>query len=85
MFIVELLIYTKDGVRDPEGETIYRYMVSKVSSLVKEVRAGKYLRFTLDVESKEKAIEEVVRVSNELMLYNPLVHKIEVRIRDSNS
>jgi len=84
MYIVDLLIYTKDGVRDPEGETIYRYMISKASSLVKEVRAGKCLRFIINAENKQKAVEEVLRISNELQLHNPLIHKIEVRIYDSN-
>lgn len=82
---MELLIYYKDNVRDPEGETIYRYMIRKISNNVTEVRAGKYLRFKVNAKSREEARDIVKKLSEKLMLYNPLVHRAEVRVYDSDN
>jgi phosphoribosylformylglycinamidine synthase PurS subunit len=85
LYIVELLIYLKENVRDPEGETIFKYLVSKSSIDVVEVKAGKCLRFKVNSRTKEEAEKLIKRIADELMLYNPLIHKIEVRIYDSNN
>jgi phosphoribosylformylglycinamidine (FGAM) synthase PurS component len=79
-FTVELIITNKDGVRDPEGETLQKYVVEKFSSKFLNTRVGKYLRFEVEGSSREEAVELVKRLANERRLYNPLVHKIEVRV-----
>lgn len=66
-------------MRDPEGETIHRYIVNKVTSKVEEVRAGKYLLFNVNSNDKDEAINIVKRIAEEKRLYNPIVHKIEIR------
>ncbi|ARM76265.1 phosphoribosylformylglycinamidine synthase subunit PurS [Acidianus manzaensis] len=76
---VELIITNKEGVRDPEGETIQRYIVNKVTDKVKEVRAGKYLLFNINSDDKNDAVEIVKKIAEENRLYNPIVHKIEIR------
>ncbi|AWR98296.1 phosphoribosylformylglycinamidine synthase subunit PurS [Acidianus sulfidivorans JP7] len=76
---VELIIINKEGVRDPEGETIQRYIINKVTDKVKEVKAGKYLLFNINLDNKDDAIEIVKKIAEENRLYNPIVHKIEIR------
>lgn len=79
MIKVELIIINKEGVRDPEGETIHRYIVNKVTDKVEEVRAGKYLVFKVNSNSKDEAISIVKKIAEEKRLFNPIVHKIEIR------
>ena len=81
IYDVELIILNKDGVRDPEGETIQKYVVEKISNNVKNTRAGKYLVFRVESQSTEEAEKIVRRIAEEGRLYNPIVHKIIVRVR----
>lgn len=82
MYLVEVVITNKKGVRDPEGETIHKHLVlRKGFDSVKEIRAGKYLLFTVDCEGPEKAIDIVRSICEKLRIYNPVVHDIEVRLR----
>jgi phosphoribosylformylglycinamidine synthase PurS subunit len=81
MYSVEIIVLNKEGVRDPEGETIKKYMVDKVTDKVKEVRAGKYVLFRVDAGSEEEAMNIAKRVADEKRLYNPIVHKVEIRVR----
>ncbi|MCY0860740.1 MAG: phosphoribosylformylglycinamidine synthase subunit PurS [Sulfolobaceae archaeon] len=86
LYQVELIIINKDGVRDPEGETIQRYVVRKLSDKVLETRAGKYLLFRVESNSSDEAKEVVKKIANESRLFNPLVHKIIIRVvRDESS
>ncbi len=79
-FTVELIIMNKEGVRDPEGETLQKYVAEKFTSKFLSTRVGKYLRFEVEGSSGEEVVELVKRLANERKLYNPLVHKIEVRV-----
>ncbi|BFH74522.1 phosphoribosylformylglycinamidine synthase subunit PurS [Sulfurisphaera javensis] len=80
IYYVELIITNKEGVRDPEGETIQRYVVSRFSDKITETRSGKYLLFKVVSNNKDEAIELVKKLADELRLYNPIVHKIEVKV-----
>ena len=79
-FKVELIILNKEGVRDPEGETLQRYVVEKYSSKFLSTRVGKYILFEVEGNSREEVEEMVKRLAYERRLYNPLVHRIEVRV-----
>nr|WP_240931365.1 phosphoribosylformylglycinamidine synthase subunit PurS [Acidianus sulfidivorans] len=56
-----------------------RYIINKVTDKVKEVKAGKYLLFNINLDNKDDAIEIVKKIAEENRLYNPIVHKIEIR------
>jgi phosphoribosylformylglycinamidine synthase PurS subunit len=78
---VEVIITNKKGVKDPEGETIHRYLIlRKGYNMVQRVRAGKYLLLTVNAPSEEDAIKMVKEMCEKLRIYNPVVHDIEVRI-----
>lgn len=82
MYMVEVVITNKKGVRDPEGETIHRQLIlRKGFSSVKGVRVGKYLLFAVEAENPEHALDTVKTLCEKLRIYNPVVHDIEVRLR----
>ncbi|ACL10846.1 Phosphoribosylformylglycinamidine synthase [Desulfurococcus amylolyticus 1221n] len=79
LFTVNVVISYKPSIRDPEGETIYRQLILKNNySMMKNVRAGKFLRLLVEAESPEKAVEQVKQACLDLRIYNPVVHEIEV-------
>ena len=80
IYSVEVIIENKKSARDPEGETIYTQLVLKKGfKQVESVRSGKYLRFKVDAENMESAIELVREICSRLRIYNPAIHDIEVR------
>jgi len=86
LYYVELVIMNKDGVRDPEGETIQRYVVNRFTNEILETRAGKYLLFKVNASNQQEAENLVRKLAEEMRLYNPIVHKIEVKVlRSENS
>ena len=82
LFSVEIVISNKPQARDPEGETIMRDLIhrSGVAS-VKEVRTGKLLAVKVDASSEEEARDRVVAMCNDLRIYNPVAHTLNVRVR----
>lgn len=80
--MVEVVITNKKGVRDPEGETIHKQLVlRKGFNFVKNVKAGKYLLFSVESRDPGEATEIIKNICEKLRIYNPVVHDIEVRIR----
>ncbi|ABP96118.1 MULTISPECIES: phosphoribosylformylglycinamidine synthase subunit PurS [Metallosphaera] len=80
MYKVELIILNKDGVRDPEGETLKRYVIdSTMPGKVADVRVGKIVVVTMEASSREEAEDLTRRLAESKRLYNPIVHKIVVR------
>ncbi len=86
MYVVEVLVTNKEGIRDPEGETIQKYAVARISSLVKSTRAGKYFRLFVEANSPQEAESVARKVVEEARLYNPIVHEVTIRVsRDKGS
>ncbi|ADM27111.1 phosphoribosylformylglycinamidine synthase, purS [Ignisphaera aggregans DSM 17230] len=81
LYQVEVIISLKKGIRDPEAETIHKHLIlRKGFDSIKSVRAGKYLLFSVDTDSPEKALEIVKTMCEKLRIYNPVIHDIEVRL-----
>jgi len=80
-FSVEIVISNKPQARDPEGETIERDLFHKRGfQSVKEVRTGKLLTVRLEAESEAEAKEKVLLMCNDLRLYNPVAHAVNLRV-----
>jgi phosphoribosylformylglycinamidine synthase len=80
--LVEVIITSKAGVRDPEGETIHKHLILKKGySAITSVRTGKYLLMTVNTNSAGEALKIVKEACEKLRIYNPIVHDIEVRLR----
>ncbi|MCE2509116.1 MAG: phosphoribosylformylglycinamidine synthase subunit PurS [Nitrosopumilaceae archaeon] len=79
---VMVTIENRQGISDPEGETILKDLVlMEGNSPVTEIRCSKGLRFTLSADGPGEATEEVRRICDDLRIYNPLVSRITVSIQ----
>jgi phosphoribosylformylglycinamidine synthase PurS subunit len=84
-FSVEVIISNKPRARDPEGETIIRDLIHKSGfESVKEVRTGKLLSIKVEAANETDAREKVVAMCNDLRIYNPVAHSLNVRVRPGN-
>jgi phosphoribosylformylglycinamidine synthase len=82
-FRVEVVIQNKPYIRDPEGETILRDLVSYGGfSAVKEIRTAKLLRMVVEAESPVIAAELVTKMCKNLRIYNPVVSSCSVTSSD---
>ena len=78
-FVVKVVVSNKEGASDPEGETIYRDLVSKSNNRrVKSIRSGKFLRFDVVAEDAPSARSLVRKMCDDLRIYNPAAHSITV-------
>lgn len=82
VFSVEVVISNKPQARDPEGETIVRDLIHKSGfDSVKEVRTGKLLTIKIEAANEEEARSKALLMCNDLRLYNPVAHSLNVRVR----
>jgi len=81
-YAVEVIITNKKQAKDPEGETIYKYLFLRQGiDFIESVRSGKYLLFKVKACSPEEAVKVVRNICEKYRIYNPTVHDIEVRLR----
>ncbi|MGD0318261.1 MAG: phosphoribosylformylglycinamidine synthase subunit PurS [Nitrososphaerales archaeon] len=81
VFTVKVVISNRDGAGDPEGETIYRDLVSKsVFKQVKGIRSGKFLKVSVEAADAASAKALVSKMCDELRIYNPAAHSITVEV-----
>ncbi len=69
----------REGVLDPEGQTIGRALRDLGWDGVRDVRAGRLIHLRLAAEDAGAAEEEVRRMCEELIA-NPVIEDYEVRI-----
>lgn len=82
LFSVEIVISNKPQVCDPEGETIVRDLIHKCGfEAVKEVRTGKLLALKIQAASEDDVRDKAILMCNDLRLYNPVAHSLNVRVR----
>ena len=80
-YLVEVIVENKPLARDPEGETIHQNLILKGGyKQVTSVRAGKLLRMKVEANSPDEARVVVRKLSDDLRIYNPAAHTIQVRI-----
>ena len=83
MFQVEVAIQNKAHVRDPEGETILRDLVSYGGyAAVKEIRMAKLLRMLVEATDGDTAVQLVTKMCDDLRIYNPVVSSCSITLRD---
>ena len=79
LFSVSVVISNKAGANDPEGDTIFRDLVSKSGfKQVKGIRSGKFLRVSVEAADAESARRLVASMCDELRIYNPAAHSLAV-------
>ena len=76
-FQVSVVIENKPGISDPEGDTILNDLVLKGKNKdITKIRAGTILKFSITEKNEESAKDKVIKICDELRIYNPLVSKV---------
>jgi phosphoribosylformylglycinamidine synthase len=76
---VEVRVYPREGILDPQGKAIASALVRLGHTSVQEVRAGKV--FFLDIEGRDRAAAEAeARKMAEELLANTVIEGYDVRV-----
>ena len=81
---VDVIIENKPGINDPEGDTILNDLVLKGKfSNVKKIHSAKMLKFSITEKNKKLAESKILKICDELRIYNPLVSKVTVNVNNA--
>lgn len=83
-FDAEIRITPREGLLDPEGETIAGALERLGHERVRRVRAGRLVRLRLRAEDAGAALREVREMCDELIA-NPVTEDFDVRVRPSGA
>ncbi len=72
-------IFLKDGVLDPQGKAIHHALDAMNFEGVEDVRMGKQIVLKLSTTSKEKALDEVEKMAQEI-LANTVIEDYTIEI-----
>ena len=80
-YVVSIIIENKPGISDPEGETILNDLVLKGKNrTIKKIRSGTILQFSISEKNEKIAKDKVVKICDEMRIYNPLVSKVTATV-----
>lgn len=80
-YVVEVIVEYKPTASDPAGETIERDLMHKNGyEMVSNVRTGNYMRMKIRAKSPDDARAIAERLCNELRIFNPVAHKLTIRV-----
>ena len=80
-FQVSVVIENKPGISDPEGDTILNDLVLKGKNKnISKIRSGTILKFSITENDENAAKDEVLKICDELRIYNPLVSKVTAAV-----
>ena len=80
-YSVSVLITNKKYLPDPEGETILRDLITKGGFReVEAVRCSKTINMLVRSRTEENAKKMVLKICDELRLYNPVVSECVVSV-----
>ena len=84
-FEVSVVIENKPGISDPEGDTILNDLVLKGKNKhISKIRSGTILKFTITEKNEKSAQNKILKICDELRIYNPLVSKVTATAKRSN-
>ena len=76
-FEVSVVIENKPGISDPEGDTILNDLVLKDKNTnITQIRSGTILKFSVTESNEQSAKDSILKICDELRIYNPLVSKV---------
>ena len=80
-FQVSVVIENKPGISDPEGDTILNDLVLKGKNTnITKIRAGTILKFSVAEKDAESAKNIIMKICDELRIYNPLVSQVTATV-----
>ncbi len=81
-YVVSIIIENKPGISDPEGETILNDLVLKGKNRsIKKIQSGTILKFSITEKNEKSAKDEIIKICDELRIYNPLVSKVTAAVK----
>jgi phosphoribosylformylglycinamidine synthase len=80
-FVVVVEVFLKEGVADPQGQTVERSLPSLGFDGVRGVRIGKLIRFELDAADAATAEAEVADMCDRF-LTNPVIEDSSFRVTE---
>ena len=82
-FQVSVIIENKPGISDPEGDTILNDLVLKDKNTnITKIRSGTILKFSITESNEENAKTTILKICDELRIYNPLVSKVTATVEE---
>ncbi len=79
---IDVIIKNKPIVKDPEGETILKDLIHKQGyDTITSARAGKLISLRVKAANGEKAKKITYDMCNELRIYNPVVHTLDIKVK----
>ena len=78
-FSAEVSVMLKEGIADPQGQTIERAMPALGFTGVHEIRVGKRIELTIEADGPDEAHGLVTNMC-ERLLANPVIESYEVSI-----
>lgn len=78
-FSAQVSVTLKDGIADPQGQTIERALPALGFDGVHDVRVGKLIELTVDASGAGEA-KDLVNQMCERLLSNPVIESFEVSI-----
>jgi len=80
-YVVSVIIENKPGISDPEGDTILNDLVLKGKNKnIKQIRAGTILKFSITEKNESTAKNKIIKICDEMRIYNPLVSKVTATV-----
>lgn len=79
MYSVKVSVMLKDGIADPQGQTIERALPALGFEGVHGVRVGKIITLSLDANDQDDARSRAVDMCDKL-LANPVIETYEVSV-----
>ena len=79
-FKAQVDVMLRDGIADPQGQTIERALPALGFGSVSEVRVGKRIELELDAPSEDEARAQLDKMCDQL-LANPVIESYEVTLR----
>lgn len=78
-FLANVKVSLKNGVLDPQGQTIGRALLDLGFDSIVEVRTGKIFRLEIDAESEAEAKVVADKAASKL-LANPIIEGYEIEV-----
>ena len=80
-FYAEVIVMLKPDLLDPQGKAIEKSMRYLGLESVQNTRVGKVIRFSIEKDTREKALEDVKRIAR-ILLSNPVIEDTEIEIKE---
>ncbi|MCY4163777.1 MAG: phosphoribosylformylglycinamidine synthase subunit PurS [bacterium] len=81
-YCIHVEVALRDGIADPEGQTIQQALLSLGFVEVTEVRVAKNLRLTIQAANAASALQQVEAMC-ERLLTNPVIEEAFIQVVDS--